>query len=219
MAELNVQPKKNNSWWIWVLLLLILLGLLFFFLKGCNNKTGTGTNQDSTASNSTDATSNKAVASTTPADSSQIDFNSPKANYPEITDTSISVRGNNNYSIYGLGEDILFDKDKSTLKGSAQTQLKMISASLAKRFKGANITVYGHTDSTGTASHNKQLGAERAEAVRNWFVKNGAIADQSIAVKSFGASNPVASNATPEGRQQNRSVAIVAAPAKPAGTK
>ena len=214
MAELNVQPKKNNSWWIWALLLLILLGLLFFFLKGCNNKNATtGTNQDSTASSSADGTT--AIATTTPADSNQIDFNSPKAAYEEVTDTTISVRGNNNYSIYGLGEDILFDKDQSTIKGSAQTQLKMISASLAKRFKGANITVYGHTDSTGTAGHNKQLGAERAEAVRTWFVKNGAISEQNIGVKSFGETNPVASNGTAEGRQLNRSVAIVAAPAKP----
>lgn len=220
MAELNVQPKKNNSWWIWILLLLILLGLLFFFLKGCNNKTATtGTNTDSTASNSTDGTANKAIATTTPADSNQINFNSPKAAYEEITDTTISVRGNNNYSIYGLGEDILFDKDKSTIKSSAQTQLKMVAASLSKRFKSANITVYGHTDSTGTLSHNKKLGAERAEAVRNWFIKNGEIADQSIAVRSFGESNPVATNSTPKGRQLNRSVAIVAAPVKPDGTK
>lgn len=218
MAELNVQPKKNNSWWIWILLLLILLALLFFFLKGCNNKTATtGTNTDSTASNSSDAT--KAIAATTPADSNQIDFNSPKAKYEEITDTSINVHGNNNYSIYGLGEDILFDQGKSTIKSSAETQLKMIAASLSKRFKGANITVYGHTDSTGNAVQNKKLGAERAEVVRTWFIKNGKIADQSIAVRSFGASNPVATNSTPEGRQLNRSVAIVAAPAKPAGTK
>ena len=218
MAELNVQPKKNNSWWIWILLLLILLALLFFFLKGCNNKTATtGTNTDSTASNNTDGT--KAVATTTPADSNQVNFNSPKAAYEEITDTSISVRGNNNYSIYGLGEDILFDTDKSTIKSSAQNQLKMISASLNKRFKGANITIYGHTDSTGTASKNKKLGAERAEAVRNWFVKNGGISEQSIAVHSMGASDPVASNATSEGRQLNRNVAIVASSVKSGGTK
>lgn len=131
-----------------------------------------------------------------------------------MTDTSISVRGNTNYTIYGLGEDILFDKDKNTIKSSAETQLKQIAASLDKRFKGADLSIYGHTDSTGTAAHNKELGGERAEAVRSWFIKNGTVADK-ITVHSFGESNPVASNETAEGRQQNRSVAIVATPVKP----
>lgn len=203
MADLDVQPKKNNSWWLWLLLLLIALGLLFFFLRGCNNKNA---NQTGSA--------DSVVAATTATGGSQIDFNSPKEAYEEMTDTSISVRGNKDYTIYGLGEDILFDKDKNTLKSSAETQLKLIASSLDKRFKGADLSVYGHTDSTGTAEHNKELGAERAEAVRSWFIKNGTVADK-IAVHSFGESNPVASNETAEGRQQNRSVAIVATPAKP----
>jgi len=210
MAELDVQPKKNNSWWLWLLLLLIALALLFFFLRGCNNKNANLDGADSTAANGADKT--QAVAATSSAASDQIDFNSPKASYEEITDTSISVRGNNNYTIYGLGEDILFDKGKSTLKSSAEAELKMIAASLNKRFKGANLSVYGHTDSTGTAAQNKQLGAARAETVRMWLVKNESMPDSAIAVHSFGESNPVASNATAKGRQENRSVAIVATP-------
>ncbi len=207
MAELDVQPKKNNPWWLWLLLLLVALALLFFFLRGCNNKNANQTGVDSTAANSADKTQTVAATTTNP-----IDFNSPKASYEEITDTSISVRGNNNYTIYGLGEDILFDKGKSTLKSSAEAELKMISASLNKRFKGANLSVYGHTDSTGTAAQNKQLGAARAETVRMWLVKNESMPDSSISVHSFGESNPVASNATAKGRQENRSVAIVATP-------
>lgn len=214
MAELDVRPKKNNSWWLWILLLLIALGLLFFFLKGCNNKNANQSGMDSTTANSADKT--QAVAATTAA--SQIDFNSPKASYEEMTDTSISVRGNNNYTIYGLGEDILFDKDKSTLKSGAEVQLKMIANSLNKRFKDADLSVYGRTDSTGTAAHNKELGAERAEVVRSWFVKNGTIADK-ITTHSFGESNPVASNETAKGRQENRSVAIVATPVKATASK
>lgn len=217
MAELDVQPKKNNSWWLWLLLLLILLALLFFFLRGCNNKKANQTGTDSTANTSTDTT--HAIAATTSAASDQIDFNSPKASYEEISDTSISVRGNNNYTIYGLGDDILFDKDKSTIKSTAETQLKLIGASLTKRFKGSAISVYGRTDSTGTASHNKQLGAQRAEAVRMWLVKNQSIPDSKITIHSFGAANPVATNSTQQGRQENRSVAIVAMAANSAGSK
>lgn len=202
MADLDVQPKKNNSWWIWILLLLIALALLFFFLRGRDNK---GVNQAGKA--------DSVVAVTTATGGSQIDFNSPKEAYEEMTDTSISVRGNKDYTIYGLGEDILFDKDKNTLKSSAEIKLKQIVTSLNKRFKGADLSIYGHTDSTGTAAYNKELGGERAEAVRSWFIKNGIVADK-IAVHSFGETNPVASNETAEGRQQNRSVAIVATATK-----
>ena len=215
MADLDVQPKKNNSWWLWILLLLIALALLFFFLRGCNNKNVNQAATDSTAANVD--TKTKVLAATTPAD--QPDFNSPKASYDEIKDTSIDVRGNNNYTIYGLGEDILFDKDQSTLKSSAEGRLKMIAASLNKRFKGATLSVYGHTDSTGTATHNKQLGAQRAEAVRIWLVKNENLPDRSIVVYSLGEISPVASNATEKGRQENRSVSIVARPAKTSGNQ
>lgn len=215
MADLDVQPKKNNSWWLWLLLLLIALALLFFFLRGCNNKMTSTTGSDSTAAN---GANHPVVATTNSAKGNQIDFNSPKTAYEEIADTSISVRGNDNYTIYGLGDDILFDKDKSTIKSSAQTQLKLIATSLNKRFRGSNLTVYGHTDSIGTAEHNKQLGADRATAVRTWFIQNAKITDNEIAVQSFGETNPVSSNATAEGRQENRSVAIVATAAKPAKT-
>lgn len=218
MAELNVQPKKNNPWWLWILLLLIGLGLLFFYLKGCNNKSADVVdNVDSIASNRPDGTANRAIGTTTATD--EIDFNSPKAAYSEMADTSISVRGNSNYTIYSLGEDLLFDVDKSSIKGSAQTKLKQIASSLNRRFKGANIRIYGRTDSTGSVSYNKKLGSDRAEAVRSWLIKNAGIPDSQISVHSFGENKPLASNGTAEGKQVNRSVAIVAMPDKSAGNQ
>lgn len=142
-------------------------------------------------------------------DGDAIDFNSPVESYEEIRDTSIRVQENNKYAIYTLSNDILFDVDQSKIKKPAEDKLKMIGESLNKRFKGANIGIYGHADSTGAKTYNKELGRERATAVRDYLMKNADIAADKIAVVSFGETNAAATNATPAGRRQNRSVEIV----------
>ncbi|EOR94387.1 Putative outer membrane protein [Arcticibacter svalbardensis MN12-7] len=207
MAELNVQPKRSNSSWIWIILALIAMAILFFFFKGCdeaNVKVGTG---DSTA---TTGMNDANVLATTEPDWGSVDFNAPKSSYDEVTDKDISVSGNDAYTIYTLGENVIFPTDQNILQGSATAKLKQISSSLNKRFKGASIGIYGSTDSTGTVGHNKQLGAERAEAVKNWMIENADIEANKISVHSLGESKPVSNNATASGRKQNRNVQIVA---------
>jgi outer membrane protein OmpA-like peptidoglycan-associated protein len=139
-----------------------------------------------------------------------VDFDAPAAVYDEITDSSISVRGNDDYTIYGLGENILFATNQNAIQAGAENQLKQISSSLEKRFKGASIAIYGNTDATGDASQNKALGEKRAESVKEWLIKNGNIESSKITVHSKGQSDPVASNKTLEGRHMNRRVEIVA---------
>jgi outer membrane protein OmpA-like peptidoglycan-associated protein len=68
--------------------------------------------------------------------------------------------------------------------------------------------VEGHTDSIGTDDYNQQLSEHRAEAVRDYLVQQGISAD-TIVASGFGKTAPVASNDTPEGRQQNRRVELV----------
>jgi outer membrane protein OmpA-like peptidoglycan-associated protein len=205
MAELDVQPKRSGPWWLWLLLLLFVIIVLIFIIKGCNSKTTTTT--------TTDSTTTKTVAATEP-DWRSVDFNAAKTVDSDITDTGIIVRGNSNYTIYTLGENILFATGQSTLEGNAGDKLKQIAASLNRHFKGAVIGVYGSTDSTGTAGRNKALGADRANAVKNWLVNTGGIYSTKISVHSLGESKPVATNATASGRQQNRNVSIVAFPHK-----
>jgi outer membrane protein OmpA-like peptidoglycan-associated protein len=212
MAHLEVKPKKSNLWWLWLLLALIVLALILFFAKGCNNKGAATFDKDTTAAATADTSAGtQAVAATAP-DWSSVDFNSPTSADPDITDKDIAVSGNDKYTIYTLGENILFPTDQNALQSSAESKLKQITASLNKRFKGATIGVFGSTDSTGTAGHNKQLGADRANAVKDWIVKNGGVDQSKVSVHSLGESKPIASNATASGRQQNRNVSIVAFP-------
>ena len=209
MADLHVQPKKQSSWLPWLIGALILIALLVFLLRSCNKTDAVGgTNTDSSATGG-------AVATTTPAttktpDWADLDKNAPSANYDEITDKDISVRGNDNYGIYSLGENILFETGKSTIRTDAEQNLQQLAASIKKRFNGGDLRVYGYTDSVGTAGYNKDLAQQRAEAVKSWLATNAGIDSGKISINAIGEGAPVATNATASGRQENRRVEVVA---------
>lgn len=178
-----------------------------YFLLGKRDGSQTKAATDSTSTSTTTQT----IVTTQP-DWNSVNFDAPKASYDEVTEKDINVSGNDKYTIYSLGENILFGTDQSTVQPNAEAKLKQISASLNKRFKGATIGVYGNTDSTGTAAANKQLGTQRAEAVKNWLVQNGGFTSDKVSIHSFGEQKPLASNGSEAGKQQNRSVVIVAFP-------
>lgn len=207
MAELDVQPKRKSSILPWVLLGLGILALLIFLIRGCGDRDKTDTRATTT---DTVSSTTGAVTSSAAAAWDSVDFNAPRVRYEEITNKDIDVRGNDRYAIYGLGENILFDEGKSTIRSSAEQNLKQISASLAKRYPNGEVRVYGHTDAQGSAGYNKELAEQRAEAVKAWLVKNGNVGEDRISLHPVGEGQPVASNATEGGRQQNRRVEIVA---------
>lgn len=205
MANLDVQPKKKGSILPWILLALGVLALLFFLFKGCGDDT-----KDAATAVTSDTVSATAPTTNTGATWDDVDFNGPAVSYDEITDTNINVRGNSNYGIYGLGENILFDEGKSTIRSAAEQNLQQISSSIGKRYTGGEVRVYGFTDATGSAASNKELAQQRAEAVRGWLVKNGKVDEGRISIHPIGEAQPASTNATSEGRQQNRRVEIVA---------
>ena len=213
MAELDVQPKKKSSWLPWLIAAIILLLLLFILFRSCN-KTGamatTGTHGDTSAAVTGTTTPATGTAANAAGDWGSIDRNAPAASYEELTGKNINVRGNDNYGIYSLGENILFDNDKSTIKKDAEQNLKQLAASINKRFGGGDVRIYGYTDSVGTPGYNKQLAQDRAEAVKQWLVTNGSITEGKISLNPVGEGQPIATNATEKGRQQNRRVEVVA---------
>jgi outer membrane protein OmpA-like peptidoglycan-associated protein len=105
-------------------------------------------------------------------------------------------------------DSVKFPTDMHSLSPEAEQRL----AELAERLKGENRNVYleiqGYTDASGDEAYNEQLGEARAEAVRRSLSLQG-IALNRMATISYGEDMPVASNDTPEGRAQNRRVAIV----------
>lgn len=104
-------------------------------------------------------------------------------------------------------DDVLFDLDKAELKPGATRTIREIAAFL-EDYPDRNVMIEGFTDATGSADYNSDLSERRANAVRTALVEEG-INPQRIVVRGYGEDYPVASNATPAGRQLNRRVEIV----------
>jgi outer membrane protein OmpA-like peptidoglycan-associated protein len=103
--------------------------------------------------------------------------------------------------------DVLFDTGSANLKPGAREKLAKISGILLAH-PGLNIEVEGHTDSVGAADYNQRLSEARANSVHDYLIRQG-VPPTTVATTGFGKSQPVASNATAAGRQQNRRVELV----------
>jgi outer membrane protein OmpA-like peptidoglycan-associated protein len=128
--------------------------------------------------------------------------------FEEITLPGVSVRGDSTYNVYSVDETVLFDTDKAEIKPSAAEALQQITGSIGRRYGTQQVRVMGFADSRGDKSYNKELSEKRAEAVKSYLVANGKITAERVSVEPMGEAMPVASNATPAGRQENRRVEI-----------
>lgn len=128
--------------------------------------------------------------------------------FPEVNLPGVTVRGNSDYQVYGVDEKVLFDTDKATVKPSAADALKQITASINQRYAGKDVRILGFADSRGDKSYNRDLSKQRADAVKNYLITTNKMPADRISTEAFGEEQPVASNATPAGRQENRRVEI-----------
>ena len=103
--------------------------------------------------------------------------------------------------------DVLFDTAKFSLRPAAREKLARVAGILASH-PSLQMQVEGYTDSVGGDDYNQSLSEHRAGAVRDYLTQSG-IASDSVTAKGFGKTQPVASNTTSAGRQQNRRVELV----------
>jgi len=106
--------------------------------------------------------------------------------------------------------DLPFETGTAVLRPGAAMRLQPL-VSYLNQHRDGQVIVQGNTDSTGKPEENQALSQERADAVRDYLVSSGVSPDR-ITAKGLGAAFPVASNATPSGRQQNRRVEVVIEP-------
>ena len=105
--------------------------------------------------------------------------------------------------IYG----IYFDFNSATIKPDSEAVLRQISDILHKN-PDWKLSVAGHTDNIGDASTNQGLSERRAAAVKNALVNEYKIAADRLTTRGYGASRPIESNSTVEGRARNRRVEL-----------
>jgi len=109
--------------------------------------------------------------------------------------------------MFGLADKLLFPTDESRLDGEQKQVIERITrALLAVNITG--VRVEGHADNSGRELHNDALSLARAQMVGDVMIGAGMPA-QGVHMEGMGTRNPVASNATPEGRRENRRVAII----------
>jgi outer membrane protein OmpA-like peptidoglycan-associated protein len=101
---------------------------------------------------------------------------------------------------------LLFDFDKSDLRPQAKTNITKL-AGILNKYPDTDIVVEGDTDNVGSDDYNVQLSNRRAESVANHMVSLG-VSGSRISEIGLGETNPVASNDTDAGRQQNRRVEV-----------
>lgn len=101
---------------------------------------------------------------------------------------------------------ILFPTNGTTLNASAKTDLTKFAASLINN-PDTNVQIYGFTDDTGSYEVNQRVSTGRADAVRNYLLNSGVTANR-LSAQGLPMQDYVASNATAEGRAQNRRVEI-----------
>lgn len=112
------------------------------------------------------------------------------------------------YDVVLSDDAVKFTSGGSELSAEGQDRLAAIASQLKSENKSVYLEIQGHTDATGDAAANEELGLARANAVRHFLYGQG-VALNRMATISYGEDSPVADNSTSEGRAANRRVVIV----------
>lgn len=124
----------------------------------------------------------------------------------QLQGTGVSVTRSGNDLILNMPGNITFKTASADLNASFFSVLDSVSLVL-KEFDKTIIDVEGHTDSDGSEAYNQQLSLNRANSVGTYLQSHG-VNGQRIVTFGAGEARPIASNNTPEGKQQNRRVEL-----------
>ena len=128
----------------------------------------------------------------------------------ELQASGVSVTRNGNNIVLNMPSNITFETDQSEVKPEFYQVLNSVAIVL-KKYDKTLIDVEGHTDADGSDSYNEELSESRAQSVAQYLAGRN-IDDRRFAVSGYGEREPVASNASAEGKAQNRRVEIELSP-------
>lgn len=136
----------------------------------------------------------------------------------QLRSAGISVSPRGPAISVNVASRILFEAGEASLNEQAKKKLASIAKALKERFPDRDIVVEGHTDSVPPKKKieefptNWELSSARAVAVARFLVEEGGLKPELVSAAAFADTKPIASNATPEGRSENRRVEIVVLP-------
>jgi OOP family OmpA-OmpF porin len=107
-----------------------------------------------------------------------------------------------------IGGDAFFDVNKASFRKEAQPELDKFAEQVRRVSAVDAVQITGHTDSTGATDYNQKLSEQRAATVKDFLVKNG-VDPSKISILGMGERQPLADNATKEGRAKNRRVEVM----------
>ncbi|QLA06280.1 OmpA family lipoprotein [Enterobacter ludwigii] len=124
--------------------------------------------------------------------------------------TGVSVTRQGDNIVLNMPNNLTFDTGSSSLRPAAANTLSGV-AMVLKEYDKTAVNIVGHTDSSGARDKNMVLSKQRAESVGSALIIQGINGDR-VHTRGAGPDNPIASNATEEGKAQNRRVEIALSP-------
>ena len=128
----------------------------------------------------------------------------------ELQATGVGIRRQGDELFLVMPSNITFRTESAAIEPGFERTLASV-ATVLSRFNRTLVDVYGHTDNTGSDAFNQNLSQLRAQSVASFLSARG-VAQNRLLVQGFGESRPIATNATPAGREQNRRVEIRISP-------
>ena len=128
----------------------------------------------------------------------------------DLAGSGIDVQRQGDNIVLNMPSDITFAVAQSDIQSQFYGPLDQIAETL-RQYPQTVIDVVGHADSTGSDDYNQALSERRAASVASYLVSRGVLRDRLFAA-GRGESQPIASNATEQGRAQNRRVEVVVRP-------
>jgi outer membrane protein OmpA-like peptidoglycan-associated protein len=122
----------------------------------------------------------------------------------QLQGTGVSVTRNGDELVLNMPGNVTFDTDHEEIRPEFYEVLNSVVLVL-KEYDRTRVEISGHTDSTGEAAYNQRLSERRAGSVGSYLTSQG-VARPRVATQGRGETQPIASNATPDGRRQNRRV-------------
>ncbi len=131
----------------------------------------------------------------------------------KLQGTGVSVTRQGDRIVLNMPGNITFMTDRADIQSNFYEVLNSVVLVL-NEYNKTLINIYGHTDNVGSNEYNQGLSERRAQSVAQYLISHQVLPDR-IAAVGFGETRPIASNDTPEGRQQNRRVELELSPLTP----